>query len=177
MLSARGSARWGRRGSIGWADEDTTGSGAGGAAAARGAADGRRRDRAAGRPAGAGGDCAPGRRGGGRRGRRRPRAVLDAGRAGARGRRLAAPAAARAGHRRRDRAMSETLALSLPYHVYGVVDCRFVSGGERDGWIPAVWFGVTLPRNRALGLTVLLDNGAQYRELPSHAWAFTAEAP
>jgi len=73
--------------------------------------------------------------------------------------------------------MSETLALSLPYHVYGVVDCRFVSGGERDGWIPAVWFGVTLPRNRALGLTVLLDNGAQYRELPSHAWAFTAEAP
>lgn len=63
-----------------------------------------------------------------------------------------------------------TIALSLPYHVYGYVDKSFVSDGTETGWEPAVWFGITLPLNRAIGLTVLLENGAQYRELPSHAW-------
>ncbi|MEK9725126.1 MAG: hypothetical protein VW405_16810, partial [Rhodospirillaceae bacterium] len=53
----------------------------------------------------------------------------------------------------------------------------FLSDGQREGWEPAVWFAVTLPRNRAIGLTVLLENGACYRELPSQAWAFAPEAP
>jgi hypothetical protein len=70
-----------------------------------------------------------------------------------------------------------TIAVALPRHVYGYVDRRFLSAGERDGWEPAVWFGVTLPRNRALGLTVLTEGGGCYRELPSHAWAFAPDAP
>jgi hypothetical protein len=70
-----------------------------------------------------------------------------------------------------------TLALSLPFHVYGYVDKAFLSGDLKQGWEAAIWFGVTLPRNRAIGLTVLLENGAQYRELPSHAWAFANVAP
>lgn len=70
-----------------------------------------------------------------------------------------------------------TLAANLPYHVYGYVDKAHLSDGAVLGWEPAVWFGVTLPTNRALGLTVLLENGAVYRELPPHAWAFTPSAP
>lgn len=68
--------------------------------------------------------------------------------------------------------MTPTLALDLPHHVYGFVDRHFLSAGERDGWEPAVWFGLTCPRNRAFGLSVLLECGAVYRELPPHAFAF-----
>ena len=70
-----------------------------------------------------------------------------------------------------------TLALALPFHVYGYVDKAFLSQHIKQGFMPAIWFGVTLPRNRAIGLTVLLENGAQYRELPSHAWAFGEHPP
>lgn len=65
-----------------------------------------------------------------------------------------------------------TLACDLPYHLYGYVDRSFLSDKKVEGWEPAVLFGITLPVNRAIGLTVLLECGAQYRELPSHAWAF-----
>ena len=69
-----------------------------------------------------------------------------------------------------------TLAVDLPCHVYGYVDRRMLSAGQRDGWEPAVWFGITVPRNRAIGLSVLLENGALYRCLPPHAWAFRVDA-
>lgn len=70
-----------------------------------------------------------------------------------------------------------TYALDLPYHVYGYVDRRFLSDGTQTGWEPAVWFGLTTPANRALGLTVLLQCGAVYRGLPPHSWASTTDAP
>lgn len=69
-----------------------------------------------------------------------------------------------------------TIAVELPFHVYGYVDKKFLSGGLAQGLEPAVWFGVTVPKNRAIGLTVLLECGAQYRQLPSHAWAFNDRA-
>lgn len=69
-----------------------------------------------------------------------------------------------------------TLAVNLPFHVYGYVDTHFLSAGEVGGIEPAVWFGLTVPANRAIGLTVLLENGGMYRELPPHAWAFAPEA-
>lgn len=68
--------------------------------------------------------------------------------------------------------MTPTLAVSLPFHIYGCVDRTFLSAGQRDGWEPAVLFGLTCPLNRTLGLTVLLECGAVYRDLPPHAWAF-----
>lgn len=70
-----------------------------------------------------------------------------------------------------------TLAVDLPYHVYGYIDRTFLSNAERTGWEPAVWYGCLLPANRALGLCVLLECGALYRGLPPHAWAFRTDAP
>lgn len=71
-----------------------------------------------------------------------------------------------------------TLAVNLPFHVYGFVRRGFLSAGERDGWEPAIWYGMTLPRNRAVGLNVMLQSGsALYRELPPHAWTFSESVP
>src|SRR5690606_32067301 len=69
------------------------------------------------------------------------------------------------------------IAVDLPVHLYGYVDRAYLSQHTERGWEPAIWFGITVPRNRAIGLTVLLECGAQYRELPSHAWAFDPDAP
>lgn len=69
-----------------------------------------------------------------------------------------------------------TLACNLPRHLYGVVSKAMLSQGRVTGWEPAVLFAITVPANRAIGLTVLLENGAQYRELPPHAWAFREDA-
>jgi hypothetical protein len=70
-----------------------------------------------------------------------------------------------------------THAINLPFHIYGCVERSFLSNGERDGYEPAVWFGLTLPANRAVGLTVLLECGAIYRCVPPHVWAFREDAP
>lgn len=70
-----------------------------------------------------------------------------------------------------------TLALDLPFHVYGFIDRQYLSAGMRDGWEPCVWFGLTCPRNRALGLSVLLECGAVYRELPPHAFSNSVTTP
>lgn len=70
-----------------------------------------------------------------------------------------------------------TLALDLPFHVYGYLHRTFLSAGQCDGWEPCVWFGLTCPRNRSVGLSVLLACGAVYRELPPQAFAFREDAP
>lgn len=66
-----------------------------------------------------------------------------------------------------------TIACNLPWHVYGLVDKQFLSRGETQGWEKAIWFGITVPASRAVGLTVLLECGAVYRQLPPHSFAFT----
>lgn len=70
-----------------------------------------------------------------------------------------------------------TIACNLPYHVYCHVGKTFLSGYEESGWERAVWFGITLPPNRAVGLSVLLENGAMYRQLPPHSLHFDPEMP
>lgn len=70
-----------------------------------------------------------------------------------------------------------TLAVNLPNHLYGYVRRSFLSNDECMGWEPAVWFGLTCPKNRAFGLSVLLECGGLYRELPPHAWVFSEPAP
>ncbi len=69
-----------------------------------------------------------------------------------------------------------TLAVDLPFHVYGFVERKFANDGTDAGFEPAVLFGFTVPRNRSVGLNVLLANGACYRNLPPHAWAFNVDA-
>ena len=68
------------------------------------------------------------------------------------------------------------IAVELPRHLYGYVRRSFLSNNERTGFEPAVWFALTCPKNRAFGLTVLLQCGALYRELPPHAFSFTQTA-
>jgi hypothetical protein len=69
------------------------------------------------------------------------------------------------------------IAVNLPMHQYGFVRRSFLSNHERFGFEPAVWFGLTCPANRAFGLTVLLQCGGLYRELPPHAFAFSETSP
>lgn len=67
--------------------------------------------------------------------------------------------------------MAELFA-SLPRQQYAYVDKRFLSGGERAGLEPCMWFGLTSVPGRAWGLTVLLESGAVYSHLPPHALYF-----
>lgn len=62
----------------------------------------------------------------------------------------------------------------LPRHLYVWVDSKFTHR-KSVGWIPAVWFGLVSHHGRAWGLTVLLENGAVYRNLPPHAVAFSKD--
>jgi hypothetical protein len=71
--------------------------------------------------------------------------------------------------------MKFTLVGELSRHLYVFVDSSFTHK-EFIGWIPAVWFGLVSYPGRAWGCTVMLENGAIYRNLPPHAIAFT-EAP
>jgi hypothetical protein len=64
-----------------------------------------------------------------------------------------------------------TLAIALPTHLYGYVEASFL-GGSPGTYEPAILFGLTVPRARAVGLSVMLECGAVYREVPPHAWAF-----
>lgn len=64
---------------------------------------------------------------------------------------------------------------SLPRHLYVKVDGSFI--GAEPGWHDAVWFGLHAHVGRAWGCTVMLDNGAVYRNLPPHALAFEDNAP
>lgn len=60
----------------------------------------------------------------------------------------------------------------LPRHLYVCVDSAFVFR-EPVGFIPAVWFGLVSFPSRMWGCTVMLENGAIYRNLPPHSIAFS----
>ncbi len=64
----------------------------------------------------------------------------------------------------------------LPRHQYCYVDSAFTHR-EPIGFVPALWYGLVSIRGRAWGLTVLLESGAVYRNLPPHAIAFERDAP
>lgn len=69
--------------------------------------------------------------------------------------------------------MSE-LFTSLPRHLYVHVDRTFVS--SHDGFEPAAWFGLTSIPGRAWGLSLLLESGAIYSQVPPHAISFVSPA-
>lgn len=56
--------------------------------------------------------------------------------------------------------------LSLPTHRYVHVRGDEILG--KEGWVPAVWFGVSSTPGRALGCHVILENGAMLSDLPLH---------
>lgn len=64
-----------------------------------------------------------------------------------------------------------TFSGPLPRHQYVWVDTAFTHK-ESWGFVPAVWFALTSWPSRAWGCTVLLENGACYRNLPPHALAY-----
>lgn len=62
------------------------------------------------------------------------------------------------------------LFTSLPRHLYCYVERRFL--GEGTGLEPCSWFGLTSLPARAWGLSVLLECGAVYTQVPPHALYF-----
>jgi hypothetical protein len=59
-------------------------------------------------------------------------------------------------------------------HRYVWVDSSFTHR-ESIGFIPAVWYGLVSYPGRCWGCTVMLENGAVYRNLPPHAIGFIQE--
>ena len=62
----------------------------------------------------------------------------------------------------------------IPRHRYIWIDSAFTHR-EPIGFIPAVWFALASWPGRAWGCTVVLENGACYRNLPPHALAFAPD--
>jgi len=67
--------------------------------------------------------------------------------------------------------MRNTLVGEIPAHQYVFVESAFTHR-EPIGFVPAVWFGLVGYPGRAWGLTVMLESGAIYRNLPPHAIAY-----
>jgi hypothetical protein len=59
----------------------------------------------------------------------------------------------------------------IPAHLYVYVDSTFICKSPR-GFIPAVWFAMSSYPSRAWGLTLMLECGAVYRNVPPHAIMF-----
>lgn len=68
--------------------------------------------------------------------------------------------------------MKNTLTGEIPRHLYVWVDSRHTHKEPR-GYIPAVWFGLVSYPGRVWGCTVMLESGSVFRNLPSHAIAFS----
>lgn len=60
---------------------------------------------------------------------------------------------------------------SLPVHQYVYVDQTFTRK-DKQGFEPAVWFGLSAVPGRAWGCHVMLECGAVYRGLPAHALSY-----
>ena len=71
--------------------------------------------------------------------------------------------------------MKYTLVGELPRHLYCYIDSRFTHK-EPQGFLPCVWFGLVSYPGRLWGCTVMLESGAIYRNVPSHAMAFSERA-
>ena len=66
--------------------------------------------------------------------------------------------------------MLNTVIGALPRHLYVFVDTTFTHQEKQPfRFVPAVWFGLVSTPGRMWGCTVLLENGAVYRNLPPHA--------
>jgi len=72
--------------------------------------------------------------------------------------------------------MTYTRLAPIPHHIYGYVDKSFICKEEK-GWMECAWFGIHAHAGRAITLTLHLKNGAVYRHVPPHAFAFEETAP
>lgn len=70
--------------------------------------------------------------------------------------------------------MSE-LFTSLPRHLYCYVERKYL--GVEKGLERCSWFGLTSVRDRAWGLTLLLENGAIYSHVPPNAITWYGDLP
>src|SRR6185312_6480461 len=59
----------------------------------------------------------------------------------------------------------------LPHHIDCFADSAFFAK-KPDGFKPVRWFGLTSRYGEMWGCTVMLENGAVYRNIPPHAMAF-----
>ena len=62
----------------------------------------------------------------------------------------------------------------LKRHRYIFVDSKYTHK-EDIGFIPAVWFGLSSLYGRAYGVTVMLESGAIFRNIPPHGISFKRE--
>ena len=67
--------------------------------------------------------------------------------------------------------MRYTLTGQIPRHLYCWVDTQHTHK-EPCGFVRAVWYGLVSYPGRMWGCTVMLESGAVYRNLPTHAIAF-----
>lgn len=72
-----------------------------------------------------------------------------------------------------------TLNASLPEHLYCLVRREFLHNleGDHGEFSEAVLLGVTSVPSRAMGFTVLLEDGSQFARLPIHALVTRSDAP
>ena len=68
--------------------------------------------------------------------------------------------------------MRNTLTGEIPRHFYVWVDTRHTHK-KPCGYVPAVWYGLVSYPGRVWGCTVMLESGSVYRNIPSHAIAFS----
>jgi hypothetical protein len=68
--------------------------------------------------------------------------------------------------------MKYTLVGQIPRHIYCFVDSKYTHK-QPIGFIPAVWFALVSYPGRVWGCTVMLESGCVYRNIPSHAIAFS----
>lgn len=68
--------------------------------------------------------------------------------------------------------MLYTHAGELPRHIDCFVDDAAVLREPKGDVLPCRWFGLTSHPGRVWGCTVLLENGAVYRDIPPHKMAF-----
>lgn len=64
----------------------------------------------------------------------------------------------------------------LPKHLYVWVESRYIQKNPATPFVRAVWFSLVSFPGRAWGITVMLESGAVYRNLPPHAIAFEEDA-
>lgn len=69
--------------------------------------------------------------------------------------------------------MKYTTVGELPRHIYCYVDSTYIFKDPKVApMVPCVWFGLVSYPGRLWGCTIMLECGAVYRNVPSHALAF-----
>lgn len=68
-----------------------------------------------------------------------------------------------------------SLTAPLPVHLYAVVRREFITNGEKTGIDKCIIHSVSCKPAQALTFSILLENGAQYRGVPIHAFVISQD--